>query len=75
MREQDEVAIVDAMAELSHLENRTSRDEAVRLAIAQMCAGALFIEAVAGRRKADQVVFALWRAQVPADRVPQRFKR
>lgn len=39
MREQDEVAILDAMAELGHLENRTSRDEAMRVAIAQMCAG------------------------------------
>ncbi|MER9168530.1 hypothetical protein NKI12_14315 [Mesorhizobium australicum] len=39
MREQDEVAILDAMAELSHLENRASRDEAIRVALAQMCAG------------------------------------
>jgi hypothetical protein len=41
MREQDHVAILDAMGELGHLENRTSFDEAMRVAIAQMCAGAL----------------------------------
>ncbi|MBB6413536.1 hypothetical protein [Mesorhizobium sangaii] len=64
MREQDDIAIRDAMAELAHLENRTSRDEAMRIAIAQMCAGALFIEAHAGKWRADQVVGALWRSQV-----------
>ncbi|MGY3328663.1 hypothetical protein ACVILI_001680 [Mesorhizobium sp. USDA 4775] len=71
----DQLAILDAMAELAHLENRTSADEAMRVAIAQMCAGALFVEAHAGKQKADQVVLALWQAQVPADPICQRLNR
>lgn len=68
-------AIWTAMAELGHLENRTSRDEAIRIAIAQMCAGALFLEAHAGKQRADQVVRALWQAQVLVDPTAERFKR
>ncbi|PBC08205.1 hypothetical protein [Mesorhizobium sp. WSM3859] len=75
MREQDHIAIVDAMAELSHLENRSGRAEPMRVAIAQMCAGALFIEAQAGKQRADQVIGALWRSQLQGDPVPQRFPR
>jgi hypothetical protein len=57
-------AIWTAMAELGHLENSTSRDEAIRIAIAQMCAGALFLEAHAGKQRADQVVRELYTAQL-----------
>ncbi|OBQ58630.1 hypothetical protein [Mesorhizobium erdmanii] len=75
MHEQDHVAILDAMAELGHLENCSGRDEAMRVAIAQMCAGALFLEAHVGKQRANQIVVALWRGQMPGDPIPEHIKR
>ncbi|UCI33263.1 hypothetical protein [Mesorhizobium sp. B4-1-4] len=64
MRDQDKIAIFDAMDRLSSVEDGSDRDEAVRIAWAQMVASVLFIEARVGKARADAVVAELWRAQL-----------
>lgn len=68
MRAANEEAIFDAMAELCHLENKANRDEALISAVSQMIGAVSFVEAHAGKAKADQVVGALYRAQL-SDRI------
>lgn len=68
LEKENETAMWDAFAEISHLENIQGRDEATRRAIAQMIAGALFLTATAGKAKAEQVVAALRSATAAADR-------
>lgn len=65
---EQENAMWDAYAELAHLENIKSPDEATRHAIAGMIAGALYLTATAGKAKAEQVVAALRSATAAADR-------
>ncbi|MBZ9673429.1 hypothetical protein [Mesorhizobium sp. ES1-3] len=63
MRDQDKFAVAEAMADLAVIEDRTDSAEAIRIAISQMVAGALFIETRAGKARADSVVAELFRAQ------------
>jgi hypothetical protein len=66
MREQDQVAIRDAMAELCALKDRKDPEKAITIAVAQMRAGALFIEARKGKARADAIVAELYRVQLGA---------